>query len=77
MIETIEIIFISIALITLPICIIFYIKNSIEIKKIQGLIIRNEEVYAYRKVVLERSLQEFDNLPSYETMVESEKPFRR
>ena len=66
---------IPIILITLLLlCIAGLIHSKFEIQKCKTRMERNSAVYHYRMRVLNESSNEFDNLPSYDEMMDSDKP---
>ena len=55
-------------------CFVMLYKNGLEIKKLKKLKQRNEHLYDYRVRILYEDKKAYDKLPTYDEMLNSNKP---
>jgi hypothetical protein len=55
-------------------CFVMLYKNELEIKKLKKLKQRNEHLYDYRVRILYENKDAYDKLPTYDEMLNSNKP---
>lgn len=68
-------IWITLLVLVMVYCFYGLYKNTLEIKKLNKEIVRNQKVYNYRIDLLKRlNVEDYKKLPSYDDMMKSNKP---